>query len=975
MDDFNENDSIDADNIYFHSNEDFAIYMKITKLKNNMTVLHLNVRRLTTVEKFKDVLEFINSLNIKPDFIALSETWLTNDVSNLFTIPGYAHIHVCRDNMSAGLSLYWRSTYVVELIDKDNGDVNVIDVLIKNVNIGSKNLRITAIYMPKKIDSEQLCEKLDEKLALNNHPHIIIGDFNLNVVRPDAKVINYVSLLNCYGYKLLNNFVTRPASNSIIDHVWCNMTTESVTATINTHELSDHACTLTFMKNVKYHEPTEKENRIIKTVDYEKCNEIIEGLMMMNHNFESYGPDDMLSFIYDAINTALKSSTTEKEVSVNKKQKLCPWISRDTKRLAERKKRLLKKTRTANNLKNLRDVESQLKIAKTNDRIAYFERKFSSKNTQRQQWKNLNEILGRDGTKKGGKIEIVTSTSSLLTNPSDVASYLNSEWIKSCKEQVSRLGSGFSSSNPMPNRTVMNSVYLEPVTDQEVLNLIKSFKSKAAQSLDGLNMITIQKCASSLHKPLASLANKCLEMGVYPKKLKHAKVVPVYKGGDRKSAKSYRPISLLSPINKILESLIGRRITSFLDKENVLSKQQYGYQRRTGTSVAVAEIIDHIYEQLDNGKIVSGLFLDLSKAFDTINHRILLKKLFDCGIRGNAYALIESYLTDREQTVTVLNELGLPQKVDMGVPQGSVLGPLLFLIFLNDIHQLPLKGKLVSYADDNSFFYTAKTAEQNATMMQADVNLLTKYFNENQLTVNVNKTAMMHLHTAQRSIDGRRAVFMNGNRILEADCVKFLGIYLDKNMTWKQHVSHLSQKLVATIGVISRLKNLLPLKQKHTIYDSLFLSRIIYCIESWGAAYKSTIKPLQVLQNKMVKIINRLHPRTSSLQLYTTVERSGLPIRALCDFYTVSLMWKMKNGLIKSNINFGVRAQTYSIREPNPIAVPPANINCGQKRFKYRAANLWNQLMNVVDGRNIRKLSISLRNYLGDDNRIVAYLE
>jgi hypothetical protein len=290
----------------------------------------------------------------------------------------------------------------------------------------------------------------------------------------------------------------------------------------------------------------------------------------------------------------------------------------------------------------------------------------------------------------------------------------------------------FNTCNPV-NQTI----FIKPTSSVEIFNLIVDLESKK-----GGGPYLLDSCVLKLHinifsEILSTIFNKVFETGIYPNCLKLSKVIPVFKSGDKTKLTNYRPISTLSVIDKLLEKLLVLRVNSFLDTHNLLYNFQYGFRKYSGTDVALVETADMINGSIDDGLYVCALFLDLRKAFDTVDHGLLLDKLNYYGFRGKSHDIVKSYLSNRKQFVSVNGATSMCSLVKCGVPQGSVLGPMLFLLFINDMGNLPLKGKLRLFADDSALFYEVRDPLDGLQFMSHDLDILLDFFNENVLWYSV----------------------------------------------------------------------------------------------------------------------------------------------------------------------------------------------------------------------------------------------
>jgi hypothetical protein len=256
------------------------------------------------------------------------------------------------------------------------------------------------------------------------------------------------------------------------------------------------------------------------------------------------------------------------------------------------------------------------------------------------------------------------------------------------------------------------SIFFEPVTNQEIENHINSLKNSVAPGYDNISSKLLKEIVPSIKEPLSIIFNRCMCEGYYPEKLNTSIVKPLHKSGNKFDMSNYRPISLTSNISKVFEKIIKQRLLSFFKKHNIISNKQYGFMENRSTQDAIVHLIKNIYKSLDKSKPAVALFLDLAKAFDTVNHVKLLDKLNSYGIRGNALNLITSYITNRKQIVKIDNKFSTVKNLKWGVPQGTVLGPLFFIIYINDLLHLKLNGSIISYADDTAIYVEAETWEE-----------------------------------------------------------------------------------------------------------------------------------------------------------------------------------------------------------------------------------------------------------------------
>ena len=355
--------------------------------------------------------------------------------------------------------------------------------------------------------------------------------------------------------------------------------------------------------------------------------------------------------------------------------------------------------------------------------------------------------------------------------------------------------------------------------------------------------------------PLCKIISNSFSTGIFPDALKNSKVIPIHKGESTQVLNNYRPISLLSIFDKIIEKLMHKRLYSFLNEHNILFRNQFGFRKNNSTSFALIQITERIKETIDKKKYGCGIFIDLRKAFDTVNHEILLNKLQHYGIRGTAFNWFQSYLSNRKQFVYHNGESSQLQCITSGVPQGSVLGPLLFLIYINDLPNISNVLEFYLFADDTNIYYEADSPENLELIVNRELKQLRNWLIVNRLSLNIDKTNFIVFHPYNKPLKQSITLKINKKAILEKDHVKYLGILIDSTLTWRVHIENVSSKISKSIGLLYKIRPFVNTKLMKTLYYSLVYPHLIYAIEVWGSADDTHLNKLLILQKRIVRLI------------------------------------------------------------------------------------------------------------------------
>ena len=470
----------------------------------------------------------------------------------------------------------------------------------------------------------------------------------------------------------------------------------------------------------------------------------------------------------------------------------------------------------------------------------YYESRFNRiGNDIRRTWKTINEILTKNQTKNKFPT-VFNDNGSMITDKVNIANKFN-VFFTNIGEKIAK-GINYDGNKTYGhylNKDIHSSFTFMNIDEDAINKIIYNLPPKSSSGCDGISTKLLKVIAPVIIKPLTLLINQVLNTGTFPDKLKIAKVIPIFKKGDPSLFENYRPISLLPAISKVLEKIIALQLSSYFEKNKLLFDNQYGFRPKHSTEHAALELIDRITNKMDTNEIPLNIFLDLSKAFDTIDHSILLNKLKYYGLKGSTLNLFQSYLSNRKQYTEIEDTTSTILPIQVGVPQGSILGPILFIIYVNDLPQCSNKFDFIMYADDTTLSSTIDSfcdINSNASadsLINAEIDKVIEWLKINKLSLNKNKSKYMTFHMPKKQIQ-HLTLKIDGINIEKVEEFNFLGLTMDTNLKWKKHTDKISNKCSKISGVLNRLKLLFPQEIKCLLYNSLIVPHINYCITAWG---------------------------------------------------------------------------------------------------------------------------------------------
>ena len=876
-------DAYDSSNNQKLSNDncDFIDYencIDIDQGPADLSILEINIRGL--VNKQHDLLLLLRSITRlnQVDVVILVETWLTKESESHIKIPGYDYYGMCRQHKKGGgvgflvrhgINYKTRPDLIVSSNVLENCFIELVG-LKRNILIGSlyraPNLNPNIFVQ----DYITICKRLQKEKAKDS----IIGlDHNMDFLKHHLhkQTQNFMEAILEYAHFPC---ITRPtritnSTATLIDNILlsCNLIGKQNSCII-INDLSDHLPCMTVIRECKIIKKSVHE--CYKRTFSSKCVEnISQKLSYVDWDtaLEGKNTTESLDHLYDVLGPILDKEAPEKLVRVSTSQVISlAWMTPGLLRSSKRQLLLYKKSLTSRNnvdvlkYKNYRNILTKLKRA---CKMSYYVQKCNEfRNDSKKLWGMINNIVGKANDKKG-VIEKLSVNNIETSNAEIIVNHFGQHFASVGKRFASEITTSKNSTKYYLSKISRNtkSMFLTPVTQTELELIIDKLPNKISSGWDDLSNKIIKKLKGSLLYPLAIIVNRSLTEGVFPDNMKIANVTPLFKNGKKIFCTNYRPISLLPVLSKILEKVMYSRTYRFLQSTDQLYNSQYGFRQRHSCENAIQELLSNVLKGHENKKFTAAIYLDLSKAFDTLRHDILLKKLEIYGIRGIALDWFKHYLKNR--VLRVKCTAGDPPvlvtsksySVDYGVPQGSCLGPLLFLIYCND---LPLNldfCKSILFADDTTLYKSHENLVYLKWCLQEELNNIMDWFKANKLTLNLNKSTCMLF--GDKKVESF-SIEVDDVKLTTVSSTKFLGVWIDNKLSWNFHVKKLLLKIKRNVHLLRTGKRMLNVHAKKLVYFAHIQSHLTYCLTVWGnMVCTSQLKKLEGVQEKCADLIRK----------------------------------------------------------------------------------------------------------------------
>lgn len=929
---------------------------------SDMEFCHLNVRSLRAgFHVFSDLIREYDF-----DIVSLSETWLSSDVKDVgLSVQDYNIVRKDRDGRGGGVAFYLKNNYRYTVIDIGNSN-SPLEQLWLCIKHAGKRLCVGTLYRPPNCSVLQALDTLEDSLTrlLPEYDYVIFGtDFNVDL--SDGTNNYSLALQNLFDKYGLFQAVAGPTrlgnrSSTLLDLlVSSDASLVSPATVVDVKEISDHMLVSFKIKLGKLKPETFfKTYRDYKNLNY---NHFLHDLNLINweYIYSLNSTDEMVTFFNSELLKLFDKHAPYKTSKISKPP--APWLTENLRflmRLRDKARTRYRRTGSAAASAEYRALRNRVNITVRSEKKAYLQHTFQR--DPKNFWRTIRYLN-------------LCSKSSSNTLIEASADSFNDYYLNSVPQIVQNDNSFIETNylNKVHNNVQLNLFSFSPVSALAIEKIILGLKSNA-MGHDGINLKMFYYIIPHLTDFIAFIVNRCLATGNFPDNWKLAYVVPLAKISNPTLTKDFRPISILPFFSKILERVVRDQLTNYCNSVEIIPPTQSGFRKNHGTATALLHVTDDIIRAYDKNKCTSLILLDYSKAFDTINHETLLLKLKFYGLDEVALNFFRTYLSNRRQRVSYNSSLSQVALVNRGVPQGSVLGPLLFSLYTADLSEHLNCLECHQFADDTQVYYSFLPGDlENAvSRINQDLQVLGKVSEAHSLILNEAKTQLMVFGKHRRSVlsDSNFRISINGSFLAPVECCKSLGLLVDTDLRFSNHVNNLIQKTYGKLKLLYMHKDLFDTDTKLRLSESLVLSHLNYCdVVFWPCLLVRDRESLQRLQNACLRFSYgvRKYDHISSY-----LRRSGwLTIQERYELHLACLVYRVDSQkrptYLYNKLEKLSDFHQICTRHGGRYCVPKHNSQFFKRSFSYTAANIFNNLpTNIKNSLSIISFHKKTKNHI-----------
>lgn len=810
--------------------------------KDMVSLFHINIQCLSN--KVAQLALFLTKF--KYDVICLSEHWMNDSSLKIINLGNYylASSFSRSINTHGGVAIFLKNH--IKCISLNVNEFNSeFNSEFCGVELSESKTLIFSLYRSCSGDFKVFLINLENllfKYSARGLKIVLVGDFNINFHNKTSQLTDLVSLIDSFGLHIVITDYTRitAQSSTCIDNILTDMNESDYTAAVMEPCLSDHLGQYIIIKSTTGDFTKEVKRRRITKNGIAKLRASLSDLDWNIFSNNENSVDFLSNFLVNNYRSLVHQHFPQIKCTPGNSKPPIIWFNESLRKMRDTLscvKLICNVTKNPDDFKMYKNLHKEYKFAINETKKAAYDQYIEkSENKSRDGWRLVNYERNH---KHSSKIDSTLSQDDFNNYFSTVADNI-----------LGSLPNSDININDMLKKIPVTtaSFFLLPVSMHEVSNAVNSLKNSPCIDVYDLNSKIIKETIDIILHPLTVLINRCFSEGIFPDSFKITKVIPLFKKGDTAIVDNYRPISIIPIFGKLVEILLKWALTQYCERNSIITDCQFGFRPKLSTTQAVQRVVGDIVENLEAGKHTGIALCDLSKAFDCVPHDLLLTKLSYYGIRGLPLSLFESYLSNRKQCAYVNNISSAFNDVKHGVPQGSVLGPLLFILFVNDISHFIHPYKCILFADDTTLI-TSNTDYSNLVNNLKHVEKSAeKWFIANKLKLNSDKSQTL--------------ILSSNHNVIRGENVKLLGVVLDDNLSWSGHVDCLRKSLTSVIFLLRQLRLVLGTTTLLSTYFALFQSRISYAVILWG----NSCHALKIfrLQKRAIRVLagindNRVH--------------------------------------------------------------------------------------------------------------------
>uniref|UniRef100_A0A8C7Q8L7 Reverse transcriptase domain-containing protein n=1 Tax=Oncorhynchus mykiss TaxID=8022 RepID=A0A8C7Q8L7_ONCMY len=905
--------------------------------------MHVNIRSL--LPKFVLFTALAHSAN--PDVLAVSESWLRKTTKNSeILIPNYNIFRQDRTAKGDGVAIYCKDCLQSSVL-LSRSVPKQFELLLLKIHLSkNKSLTVAACYRPPSAPScalDTICELIAPHLSSEL---VLLGDLNWNMLNTPAILQSKLDALN------LTQIINEPTrylpkalnTGTLIDIILTNFPSKYTSAVFN-QDLSLIAC----IRNgsaVK-RPPLITVKRSLKHFSEQAFLIDLAGVSWKDIDLIP-SVEDAWIFFLNAFLTILNKHAPFKKCRT--RNRYSPWFSPDLTALNQHKNIIWRSALASNSPRDMqlfREVRNHYTQAVRKVKASFFKQKFASCNTNSKKfWDTVKSMENKNTSSQLPTALKIGNT--VTTDKSTI--------IENFNKHFSTAGHAFHLATPTPVNSTAPPTATRPslphfsfsqIHSADVLKELQNLDPYKSARLDNLDPFFLKLSAEIVATPITSLFNLSFVSSEIPKDWKAAAVIPLFKGGDSLDPNCYRPISILPCLSKVFESQVNKQITDHFESHHTFSAMQSGFRAGHGCTSATLKVLNDILTAIDKKHYCAAVFIDLAKAFDSVNHDILIGRLDSLGFSNDCLAWFTNYLSDRVQCVKSEGLLSGPLAVSMGVPQGSILGPTLFSVYINEVALAAGESLIHLYADDTILYTSGPSLDTVLTTLQASFNAIQLSFRGLQLLLNTSKTKCMLFN---RSLPAptrlSNITTLDGSDLEYVDNYKYLDVWLDCKLSFQTHIKHLQSKVKSRIGFLFRNKASFTHAAKHTLVKLTILPILDFGDVIYKIASNTLLNKLDAVYHSAIRFVTKAPYTTHHCDLYALVGWPSLHTRR--QTHWLHVIYKTLLGKVPPYLSslVTIASPTCSTRSSRYISLvtPKTNSFFGRLSFQFSAANDWNEL-------------------------------